>query len=260
MREQERDLNIDEPIRCQGDAGGRQRRPGRHCLFERPRRGGGGGYRFLSASLGQLERNRGRFAEAIQQLTSAADKARHAEAAPLLAQCLANLGQAQTLEGQHGAALVSFDEAETVCQNSGLKNILCEVAWKRADCLVETGDLPAAERNARLALSLAGELNSSDLRSEALRALARAERRLGLAEQALEHTAAAWQARAGDPNPVIRARFAAEHALALVGAGQPAEAGRLFDQHINPVELPESAFTLQEVATALAGLGPPAKI
>jgi tetratricopeptide (TPR) repeat protein len=213
----------------------------------------------LRNNLGQLERNRGRFAEAIQQLARAAEKARHAEAAPLLAQCLANLGQAQTLEGQHAAAMATFDEAEAVCQNAGLKLVLCEVCWKRADCLVEIDDLAAAERNARLALALATELNAADLRSEALRALSRAERGLGREEQALEHTRAAWQARADDTNPVTRARFAAEHALALVAAGQLAEAASLFDQQVNPVELPESAFTLQEVATALASLGPVAK-
>ena len=210
-------------------------------------------------NLGNLERNRGHFAEAIQQLTRAALKARHAEAAPLLAQCLSNLGQAQALDGQHAAAMATFDEAEAVCQNGGLRNVLCEVAWKRADCLVETGDLALAERNARLALALASELNSSDLRSEALRALARAERHLGRAAQALEHTSAAWQTRANDPSPVMRARFAAEHALALVAVGQTADAANLFDQQVNPVELPESAFTLQEVATALAGLGPSLK-
>ncbi len=210
-------------------------------------------------NLGNLERNRGHFADAIQQLTRAAAKARHAEAAPLLAQCLANLGQSQTLDGQHAAAMTTFDEAEAICQNSGLKSVLCEVAWKRADCLVETGDLGLAERSARLALALASELNSGDLRSEALRALGRTERRLGRTPQALEHTAAAWQARSGDANPVIRARFAAEHALALAAAGQTGEAANLFSQQVNPVELPESAFTLQEVATAIAGLEPVAK-
>src|SRR5579859_3172601 len=207
-------------------------------------------------NLGQLERNRGHFDEAILQLSRAAEKARYAEAAPLLAQCLANLGQAQNLAGQHAAALATFDEAEAVCQNSGLKNVLCEVAWKRADCLVEINDLPGAERNARLALALATELNSGDLRSEALRALSRAERLSGRAPQSLEHASTAWQGRAGDPNPVTRARFAAEHALSLLASGQAAEAAELFDEHVNPVELPESAFTLQEVATALAGLSP----
>jgi tetratricopeptide (TPR) repeat protein len=72
-------------------------------------------------NLGQLERNRGRFAQAIQQLTRAADRARHAEAAPLLAQCLSNLGQAQTLAGQHEAALATYDAADLVCNGYGLK-------------------------------------------------------------------------------------------------------------------------------------------
>jgi len=207
-------------------------------------------------NLGQLERNRGHFAEAVTQLARAAEKARYAEAAPLLAQCLANLGQAYTLQGQHAQALVTLDEAEAVCQNAGLKQVLCDVVYKRADCLVETGDLPAAERNARLALALATELNTGDLRSEALRSLSRAERHAGRAAQALEHASTAWQARSGEANTVLRARFATEAALALLAAGQTDEAARLFDEEVNPVKLPESAFTLQEVATALAGLGP----
>src|SRR5262249_573231 len=123
-------------------------------------------------NLGRMERNRGHFAEAIEQLTRASVKARHAEAMPLLAQCLANLGQAQALAGQHTAALATFDDAEAVGQNIGLKNMLCEVAWKRADCLVEIGELAQAERNAHLALALANEVNVDIQRSEAWRALA----------------------------------------------------------------------------------------
>jgi tetratricopeptide (TPR) repeat protein len=208
-------------------------------------------------NLGQLERNRGQFDQAIQQLTRGAEKARHAEAAPLLAQCLSNLGQAQTLAGQHAAALASFDEAEVVGQDAGLKNTLSEVAWKRADCLVETGELAAAEHNAQVSLSLAEEIKSADLRSEALRALARAERQSGRAQPALAHAAAAWQARAADPNPIIRARFAAEYALALYAAGQGADAARLLSEQVDPLQLPESAFTLREIAAARAGLATP---
>jgi tetratricopeptide (TPR) repeat protein len=207
-------------------------------------------------NLGQLERFRGHFNEAILRLTRAAAKARYAEAASLLAQCLANLAQAYTLAGQHPIALSTFDEAEAVCQNSGLKQVLFEVAWKRADCLVEVGDLAVAERNARLALALSTELNIGELRSEALRALARAERRAGRTGPALEHASTAWQERSGEPNSVTRARFAVEAALCLLAAGQTQEAAQLFDEQVNPVQLPESAFTLQEVATALAGLAP----
>src|SRR4029079_9569108 len=73
---------------------------------------------------GQMERTRGRFGEAIRQFTRAIAKARHAEAMPLLGQCLSNMGQAQALEGLHSAALATFDEAETVGQNANLKNVL----------------------------------------------------------------------------------------------------------------------------------------
>jgi tetratricopeptide (TPR) repeat protein len=207
-------------------------------------------------NLGQLERNRGHFADAIQQLSVAAEKARHAEALPLLAQCLANLGQSQTLAGLHAAARATLDEAESVGQDAGLKNVLCEVAWKRADCLVELGELPEAERNAQLALALAAELNSADQQSEASRALSRVERALGRTAEAVEHSAAAWAARANDPNVMQRSRFAAEHALALAADGQSAAAATLFDEQVNPVELPESAHTLQEVSRAMAGLAP----
>jgi tetratricopeptide (TPR) repeat protein len=210
-------------------------------------------------NLGQTERNRGRFSEAIHQFTRAIAKARHAEAMPLLGQSLSNMGQAQTLAGQHTAAMATFDEAETVGQNAGLKNVLGEVAWKRADCLVEIGDLTQGERNARQALAIANELNDDNMRSDAWRALARVERQQGRPAPALEHMVAAWQVRSNHPSPVIRMRFAAEYGLALAAAGQTAEAAAIFDAHVNPVELPESAFTLHEVAAALAGLGPAAK-
>lgn len=206
-------------------------------------------------NLGQLERNRGRYGEAIQQLERAADRARHAEAAPLLAQCLSNLGQAQTLAGRHDAALVTLDEAETVCQGYGLRNTLCEVNWKRADCLAELRDLEGAERAAQAGLAAADELNSTDLRSECQRALARALRLKGQPAAAVVHTAAAWQARASDANPIVRARFAAEHALCLLAEGQPARAGEahaLLAEQVGDTALPESAFTLREVSAAMA--------
>ena len=205
-------------------------------------------------NLGQLERNRGHFAEAIQHLTVAAEKARHAELNPLLAQSLANLGHALTLAGQRGPALTALDDAELLCRNYGLKNTLCEVAWKRAECLLEADDLAGAERGAEAALALANDLNATDLRSEARRVLSRLYRRLGQPAAALEHSAAAWQARAKDLNPVTRARFAAEYALAQSAAGLHADARRLLDDHVNPVQLPESAVTLREIAVALAGM------
>jgi hypothetical protein len=145
-----------------------------------------------------------------------------------------------------------LDDAELLCQNYGLKNILCEVLWKRAECLVEGADLPAAERTAQAALALANDVNSTDLRSEARRVLSRLFRRTGQTAAALEHAGEAWVARAKDSNPVMRARFAAEYALAQAAAGQPAEARRLFDDHVNPVQLPESAATLREIALAMA--------
>jgi tetratricopeptide (TPR) repeat protein len=205
-------------------------------------------------NLGQLERNRGRFTEAIQQLSRAADRARHAEAAPLLAQTLSNLGQAQTLAGQHEAALASFDEADMVSRGYGLKNTLCEVAWKRADCLAEMGNLEGAEQAAQTALGLARELTYTDLRSETQRALARVMRLRGQTQAALEHAEAAWQARARDGNAIVRGRFAAEYALALLAAepGRAAAAHALLEAHVSDVQLPESAFTLGEIAAAMA--------
>ena len=208
-------------------------------------------------NLGNLERNRGHFAEAIEQLTRAAERARYAEAAPLLAQCLTNLGQAQSLAGQHALAVVTFDEAEGVSTGFGLKSTQCEVAWKRADCLVETGDLAAAERAAVAALALAREVNSGYLRSEAQRALARALRLSGNATGAVEHAGTAWQAREKDSNPHLRARFAAEFALALLATGDPTQAAQAHDlltANVNPVQLPESAFTLREIAAAVASV------
>jgi predicted ATPase len=233
--------------------------------------GDSGGIATVRNNLGLLERNRGHFAEAIQHLAVAAEKARHAELNPLLAQSLSNLGHAHALAGQRSQALAALDEAETLCQSFGLNNILCDVLWKRAECLLEAEDWPAARHAGEAALALADDLHSADLRSEAQRVLSRLHR--GLARAAAGSAAAldstrqaedlarqAWQARAADPNPVTRARFAAEYALALAAAAgaasapPPADARRLLDDHVNPVQLPESERTLREIADALASM------
>ena len=125
--------------------------------------------------------------------------------------------------------------------------------WKRAECLLEGDDLPAAERSAEAALALVNEINSGE-RSEVRRVLSRVFRRSGQPNAALEHAAEAWGAQAQNPNPVMRARFAAEYALAHAAAGQTAAARRLFNDHVDPVQLPESAALLREVAEALADL------
>ncbi len=82
--------------------------------------------------------------------------------------------------------------------------------------------------------------------------LSRLYRRSGQTAAALDHAGAAWVARAKDPSPVMGARFAAEYALAQAAAGQTADARRLLDDHVNPVQLPESAAMLREVAEAMA--------
>jgi ATP/maltotriose-dependent transcriptional regulator MalT len=167
------------------------------------------------------------------------------------------LGQAQSLAGQHTAALITLYEAEAVANGNGIKNLLCEVDWKRADCLVEQGNLAGAERTAVAALALARELKSSDLRSEAQRSLARALRLSGNHAGAAEHAGSAWRTREKDPNPNVRARFAAEYALALLAARDPAQSAQahtLLADHVNPMQLPESAFTLREIAAAVASM------
>ncbi len=205
-------------------------------------------------NLGQLERNRGRFGEAIEHLGVAAEKSRHAGLNALLAQVLSNLGHALTLAGQRAEALPVFDEAEVVCQGYGLRDSLCETQWKRAECLLESGELDAAERTAEAALALAGELNSADLRSEAQRVLSRLERHRGRPQAALVHATAAWEARSPSTNRAVRARFAAEYALALAAAGRSAEARRLFDGDVDPVQMPESELMLREIAAALGSM------
>ena len=139
-----------------------------------------------------------------------------------------------------------------LCQNYGYKNVLCEVLWKRADCLIENGSLAAAETAAQAAVNLATELNSHDLNSEAQRALSRVYRKMGKHGAALEAAASAWQARSGDPDPAVQARFAAEYALALGSAGRPDEARRLLAGHASLIRLIESGVTQQEVSETLA--------
>ena len=206
-------------------------------------------------NLGQLEKNRGQFAEALYHLQVAVETARNAELSQWLAQSLANLGHVLVLLGQTGEASTALLEAETLCRSYQFRNLLCEVLWKRADGLIETSQLEAAEECALSALKLATELGSHDLRSEAQRALGRVYRKQTEFAGAIEATGAAWQARMNDPSPVMRARFAAEHALALYGGGRAQEAARLLDEFVNPAKLVESSSILHEITEALAPPG-----
>jgi len=206
-------------------------------------------------NLGQLARNRGQFAEAIHHLQVAAETARNSELTQWLAQSLANLGQALTLAGQTDEALATLQEAETLCQSYRFKNLLCEVKWKQADSLIEANALEAAEKQAIAALQLAVALESRDLQSEARRALGRICRKQGELESALEALEAAWETRREDPSPLVRARFAAEYALVLSAANRPEEAARLLQEHVTPINLPESQTTLQEISAVLAQVG-----
>src|SRR3970282_182607 len=69
--------------------------------------------------------------------------------------------------------------------------------------------------------------------------------------------ASAWEARSGDPDPAVQARFAAEYALALGSAGRPDEARRLLAGDASLIRLIESGVTQQEGSETLAAQPPP---
>jgi tetratricopeptide (TPR) repeat protein len=203
-------------------------------------------------NLGQLLARQGQFAEAAKHFSDAVDGARRAGLFQLLAQSLSNLGYALTLLGQGDDALPAFREAESLCVIHGFRNLLCETLWKRAVCHVECGDYASAETAAGEALQLGIELESQDLQSEARRVLSRIFRRKGQIAVSLEESAAAWQARQNDANPIIRARFAAEYGLALTANGQLSEARVFLREHVSTGYLYESKTYLAEIDGVLS--------
>jgi tetratricopeptide (TPR) repeat protein len=206
-------------------------------------------------NLGQLERSRGNFAPAIDHLQMASDIAGQLELTQIQAQSLSNLGLVLTLAGQTDEALASLDDAESLCEGYGFKNLLCEVWWERADCLAEAGNLDAAAVDARAAARLADELNSQGLRSEALRALGRIFRWMGRCGPAIANSQAAWELRTAEPSSTIRARFAAELVLALLTCGETDRARSLAAGQVAGVMLHESQRTMKEIHQAVEELG-----
>ena len=205
-------------------------------------------------NLGQFERNRGHFAQAAAHLQAASEAAGRADLTQILVQSLANLGQVQTLAGEHQAALRTLDEAEQLCETYGFRNLCCEITWKQAECLLEMNRPEDGAETAEAALAQAHSLNSSDLESEANRVLARIHRALGDHKSALLYSAAAWQARSNEPDPVMRARFAAERALCLLANGQEEEAQPLLVAFVAKANLAESPGFMTEIENALAAL------
>ncbi|MBN1316114.1 MAG: tetratricopeptide repeat protein, partial [Anaerolineales bacterium] len=202
-------------------------------------------------NLGQLERNRGNFTTAIDHLEHGARTARRSELTQVLAQILANLGPAFLCRGQTPEALSTLDEAESLCERYRFRNLLCEVLWKRADALIENNDLSGAETAALSARMLAGDLSSQDLKSEAQRTLARIYRKTNRYQLAVQEALAAWQARAGDASPTIRARFGAEYALALLANNQTDRARQILKEQVVQVSLYEAPSIVEEISSAL---------
>jgi tetratricopeptide (TPR) repeat protein len=210
-------------------------------------------------NLGQLERSRGNLAQAIEHLETASKVAGQLELGQIQAQSLSNLGSVLTLAGQTDEALAALDDAESLCESYNFRNLLCEVWWERADCLAEAGNLDAAAVDGEAALRLAEELESGELKSEALRGLARIHRWMDRLAEAMARSREAWELRAEDPNRVTRARFAAELALVLLALEKHEEAQTLLEQQVLGVNLYESQRTLEEIEQAMVayGLGPP---
>jgi tetratricopeptide (TPR) repeat protein len=202
-------------------------------------------------NLGQLERNRGNFSTAIEHLEHGARTARRSELTQVLAQILANLGPALLCRGLTTEALSTLNEAESLCERYRFRNLLCEVLWKRADVLIDNNDLSGAETAALSARTLAGDLSSQDLKSEAQRALARTYRKTDRPQLAVREALSAWQARADDAAPAIRARFAAEYALSLLANNQTDRAQQIMTEQVDQVPLYEAPLVMKEIKRGL---------
>jgi len=130
-------------------------------------------------NLGLLARNQGLLDESQGYLRQAVDTARHSDLTQVLAQSLSNLGQVLTSVGSLYEALETLGEAESLAERYGFRNLLSEVRWKQADCLLQSGDLAAAEAAGMAARALAAEVGSHDLAAQAERVLERINRMRG---------------------------------------------------------------------------------
>jgi hypothetical protein len=77
---------------------------------------------------------------------------------------------------------------------------------------------------------------------------------MGNPEKALEQSGSAWQNRADSPDPVTRARFAAEYSLALIACGRTKEAHDLLIEFVAPVQLYETGMIEEEISKAITSM------
>ncbi|MEW6716038.1 MAG: tetratricopeptide repeat protein [Chloroflexota bacterium] len=199
-------------------------------------------------NLGQLEKRRNQLTEARHHLTIAVETARRSELNQLLGQALANLGQISTYLGEPQKALHYLEEAETLCKSYDFSDLLCEVYWKKAECLVEYNRLTEAQELGEAALELSIKLNSKDLECEARRILGRIFRHLGKHQEALNESYLAWENQKDSSDPITKARFAAEQALSLWWNDQRDESSELIANLVSEIELAETPSLKQALS------------
>jgi tetratricopeptide (TPR) repeat protein len=202
-------------------------------------------------NLGQLEKDRGRLTDAMNHLKMATKVARNSDLTQVLAQSLSNLGLVEMLSGKLPEAITTLDEAKLLCQSYNFQNLLCEVQWKQASCYLDLGSFKKAEKTAISAIELATELESQDLKSESQRVLSRIYRKMSDEKRSLSLAKEAWEIREGDPNHIVRARFAGEYALSLIANGDLETAKRIYENEIEKFDLNESSSIMQELNEAL---------
>jgi tetratricopeptide (TPR) repeat protein len=194
--------------------------------------GDSAGVAITQNNLGQLEAKRHRHYEASKYLEAAVLTSRRAELNQLLGQSLANLGGVYTALGRATEARNVLEEAEAISKSFDYQDLLSEVGWRQVECYLDLGEVAQALESGEEALSLAIDVKSRDLQSEARRVLSRVYREMGEDEKALKQASGAWKARVTDQDPLIRARFSAEYALALAANQREDEARRIVKDFI----------------------------
>ncbi len=205
-------------------------------------------------NLGQLETTRGYLVEAISHLRFSIQYARVSELTRTLTQAIANLGYTLTVAGELDQALDTLVEAENLCGTHRYGDLLGEVLWKKAECLIALDDIDTAIETAIYALDQAGELKRRDIEAQSMRVYARALRKRGDFADARDLAREAWQFVAEDSDAHKRAHFAVEYGLALDAKMQRAEASDLIKRHVRGVRIVEPEHILREFAESFSDL------
>jgi len=205
-------------------------------------------------NLGQLKISQGKPSEAIFHLEKSIHYARLSDLTRTMVQAIANKGYALIIAGEMKEASSVLSEGENLSNMHRFGDLLGEVLWKKAECLIATGDTDMAVETVLSAIEQAGKLKRQDIEAQALRTYARALRKRGDENDARDIARQAWQMTEHDLDPQKRAQFALEFALNLFANNQFAEAVELISNHVQGVNLVEPEYIFNELNDAFGGM------